>query len=331
MTGPVAGADRVSTARVRGVGKVHAQLRRTGEISLLLTLAVFPYLVAAPLPGSAQENPDAFRRVTPFDLEFAYYPTWAPDGKSVAFSAGDGWILRVSSEGGPSKAIIGPSQSGGGNHPSWSPDGSYVAMDTGGGTGVPTLRIISVHGGTPIQVVPSSVPIQRGGHPCWSPDGTRLAFSSMGSVWTVELATGELTHIYTPPDGAWGRTFGWSPDGSRMSMDVGVPNSGESDVWIVPLSGGVPLRLTDFPGREGNPVWSPDGTRIAFMAGHSGNRDIWIIPAEGGAATQVTFDPGMDMNPRWSPDGKKLAFASDRSGETGIWVVDLELQVRTGY
>ena len=93
----------------------------------------------------------------------------------------------------------------------------------------------------------------------------------------------------------------------------------------------VPRQLTDFPGREGNPVWSPDGTRIAFMSGHSGNRDLWIMPEEGGTATQVTFDSGMDMNPRWSPDGKRLAFASDRSGETGIWVVDLERQLPGGW
>ena len=307
--------------RVNAMGA--GEVRRAGEVTLLLML------VASASPTLAQENPDAFRQVTPLDLEFAYYPTWAPDGESIAFSTW-GRIAVAPVNGGPLWNVIDSSQSGGGNHPSWSPDGNYIALDTGGGTGVLTLRVISVHGGTPIQVVPSSVPIERGGHPCWSPDGSRIAFSSMGSVWTVELATSELTHIYTPPDGAWGRTFGWSPDGSRMSMDVGVPDSGESDVWIISLSGGAPRQLTDFPGREGNPVWSPDGTRIAFMAGHSGNRDLWIIPVEGGAATQVTFDPGMDMNPRWSPDGSKLAFASDRSGTTGIWIVDLEMQLGGG-
>jgi Tol biopolymer transport system component len=275
----------------------------------------------------SQEKSAAFRFLTP-GLDFAYYPTWAPDGQSIAFSAGEGKIMRVSASGGTLHEIIGPEQSGGGNHPSWSPDGNYVAFDTGGGSGVLGIRVISIHGGPPIQVVPPSVPISRGGHPAWSPDGSRIAFSSMGSIMVLELGTGTVTSLYTPDGGAWARAFGWSPDGSKVSMDVGVPDSGESDVWILTVGGGPPARLTDFPGREGNPVWSPDGSTIAFMAGHSGNRDIWIMPAEGGKATQITFDPGMDMNPRWSPDGMKLAFASDRGAVTGIWVVDLEMQLK---
>jgi len=299
--------------------------------ALLILAPGFPTCLSVAQEGPnvsiTQENPDAFHFLTS-GVDFAYYPTWAPDGLSIAFSAGDGRIMRVPASGGPLREVIGPGESGGGNHPSWSPDGNYIAFDTGGGSDALGIRIISTHGGPPIRVVPSSVPISRGGHPTWSPDGSGIAFSSMGSIMVVELATGNVTKLYTPSGGAWARAFGWSPDGSRISLDEGLPDSNEGDVWILPVGGGLPVHLTDFPGREGNPVWSPDSSRIAFMASHSGNRDIWIIPAEGGQATQVTFEMGMDMNPRWSPDGQRLAFASDRGGVTGIWVVDLEIQLK---
>jgi len=89
------------------------------------------------------------------------------------------------------------------------------------------------------------------------------------------------------------------------------------------LTDGSAVQLTDFPGREANPQWSPDGSLIAFMAEHSGNRDLWVIPVEGGTALQLTVSPGIDMNPRWSPDGRTLAFSSDRSGNWDIWTVEL--------
>jgi Tol biopolymer transport system component len=101
----------------------------------------------------------------------------------------------------------------------------------------------------------------------------------------------------------------------------------ERDIWIVALDGSPAVQLTDYPGEETNPHWSPDGSMIAFMSDRSGNRDIWVIPAEGGAARQVTFHPGTDRNPRWSPDGTKLAFASDRDGSLDIWTVDMEMQL----
>lgn len=291
--------------------------------SALVVLSVFG------TKGHAQERPAAFRRLTR-DLGGVYYPTWSPDGRTVAFSAPNGRILAVSADGGDPWEIMGPEgPGGGGTHPSWSPGGEYIAHDAGGGTGVLGLRVVSVHGGPPIRVVPDTVPISRGGHAAWAPDGARIAFSSMGEIWVVELTTGEVTRVYDPGE-PWARAFGWSPDGRRISMDVGIPGSGESDVWIVSVDGSDVVRLTDFPGREGNPVWSPDGSRIAFMAEQSGNRDIWIMPAEGGRAVQITFHPGMDANPRWSPDGGQLAFMSDRDGGPDIWIVDLRLQLGSG-
>lgn len=63
-------------------------------------------------------------------------------------------------------------------------------------------------------------------------------------------------------------------------------------------------QLTDFPGDELCPDWSPDGSTIAYN--HNG--DIWTIPARGGAPTQLTTSYYDEAQPDWSPDGTYIAF-----------------------
>ncbi len=63
----------MTTGRVAEEDMVSAQVRWAGELALFLLVAS-PYLAAAPFPAAAQENPDAFRQVTPLELEFAYIP-----------------------------------------------------------------------------------------------------------------------------------------------------------------------------------------------------------------------------------------------------------------
>jgi len=57
-----------------------------------------------------------------------------------------------------------------------------------------------------------------------------------------------------------------------------------------------------------NPVWSPDGSKIAFASNRDGNFEIYVMNADGTEQTRLTTDPGWKTNPAWSPDGKKLPF-----------------------
>lgn len=78
--------------------------------------------------------------------------------------------------------------------------------------------------------------------------------------------------------------------------------------------------LTNFNGTEYDPVWSPDGQWIAFVANHTGNDEIWRIDANGGQPRQLTFnDWQWDKHPSFSPDGQQLAFFSNRTGLRQIW------------
>jgi dipeptidyl aminopeptidase/acylaminoacyl peptidase len=83
-----------------------------------------------------------------------------------------------------------------------------------------------------------------------------------------------------------------SPDGKWIAFVVTVmdmeANRGNSDVWIVPTSGGEPRRLTSAPGTDNNPRWSPDGKVLAFVSTRSGAPQIWTIAPEGGEPRQVT-------------------------------------------
>ncbi|MCL2025203.1 MAG: tetratricopeptide repeat protein [Leptospirales bacterium] len=62
--------------------------------------------------------------------------------------------------------------------------------------------------------------------------------------------------------------------------------------------------------RNANPVWSPDGKKIAFMSGRSGAENIWIMNRDGSGLTQFTFNGG--LYPRYSHDGAKIIFISYR-------------------
>jgi tricorn protease len=85
-----------------------------------------------------------------------------------------------------------------------------------------------------------------------------------------------------------------------------------ADLWVVPRSGGAARRLTSTPGVETEPVFSPDGSRIAFTATVGGNTDVYVVPTIGGDPVRLTFHPGVDRVRGWSPDGSRVIFGSGR-------------------
>jgi len=72
-------------------------------------------------------------------------------------------------------------------------------------------------------------------------------------------------------------------------------------------------RLTFDAGLQTDPVFSPDGRRLAFASNRAGNFDIWVQPVEGGDPIQLTHDPADDTQPDWSPDGNWIVFRSERT------------------
>jgi len=84
-------------------------------------------------------------------------------------------------------------------------------------------------------------------------------------------------------------------------------------LWIVARDGGDARRLVSAdPGTASGPLFSPDGTLVAFTGEFDGNQDVYVVPAAGGELKRLTSHPGTDVAVGWAPDGKSILIRSSR-------------------
>jgi tricorn protease len=84
------------------------------------------------------------------------------------------------------------------------------------------------------------------------------------------------------------------------------------NIWIASRDGGNLRRLTS-GGHEGRPLFSPDGSQIAFTGDYDGTRGVYVISSSGGEPRRLTYHPADDGVVGWTPDGKRILFASRRT------------------
>jgi len=70
------------------------------------------------------------------------------------------------------------------------------------------------------------------------------------------------------------------------------------------------------------PVFSPDGTRIAFVTNRDGNTEIYVMNRDGSNVRRLTNHPAYESTPTWSPNGQQIAFTSDRSGKAQVYIMN---------
>jgi Tol biopolymer transport system component len=139
-------------------------------------------------------------------------------------------------------------------------------------------------------------------------------------VWVDR--TGRETGVAASPDG-W-RDIALSPNGSHAAVQRIVPDA--NDIWIIDLLRGVPSRFTFSPEVEDDPVWSPDGTTIAYSSVRDGVSGIYQKVVGGAGADELLFANRAPIHPTaWSPDGRFLLFEQTNpvSG-SDVWVLPLQ-------
>lgn len=103
-----------------------------------------------------------------------------------------------------------------------------------------------------------------------------------------------------------------SPDGQWVSYSVRSldpkEDTRDTDLYMVPLAGGEPLRLTTSPKGESRGRWSPDGRYLAFLSGREGDKSqVWLLDRRGGEAVKLSDYKGGVSDLAWSPDSSRLA------------------------
>src|SRR5713101_6936702 len=154
--------------------------------------------------------------------------------------------------------------------------------------------------------------------PNWMPDGKNLIFNRNGRIEKIAVTGGTPQIIDTGFATRCNNDHGISPDGTQLVISDGSQEDHKSLVYIVPIGGGVPRRIT----QKSPSYWhgrSPDGKTLAFVGERNGDFDIYAIPAAGGEEQKLTIAKGLDDGPEYSPDGKYIYFNSERTGHMQIW------------
>jgi TolB protein len=110
----------------------------------------------------------------------------------------------------------------------------------------------------------------------------------------------------------------------RGSLAYVVRESGQTDIWAVPVGTRTPIRLTNSPADERDPAWSPDGRQLAYASRQDGNWDIYIYDLASNTTTRMTYDLGFQAAPAWSPDGRWLVYENYVGGNLDIYVMPVE-------
>jgi Tol biopolymer transport system component len=192
------------------------------------------------------------------------------------------------------------------SHPSWSPLGSYVAFARQTEPGRSQILVADARGRV----------LRRFGtgystEPAWSPNGQRIAYTSASRLIVANRA-GQTIVEHSIPALAGGPT--WSPDSRRLAftvalaIDEGAGAQAQRGIYVINADG-TGRRLLVVNAID--PAWSPDGSKIAYVAYRSRVADggfVTVAKTDGTGARRLTTSIEDESQPAWSPGGRQMAF-----------------------
>lgn len=153
--------------------------------------------------------------------------------------------------------------------------------------------------------------------PNWMPDGSSLVVNGDGRMFRIPLDAPELVAIDTGHAINCNNDHGISPDGSQLVISDST-DTGQSCIWILPITGGTPRRITEKVPSWWH-GWSPDGKTLAYVGRREDVFGLYTIEIEGGAEQPIVSGGGHYDGPDYSPDGAWIWFNSDRGGSMDLW------------
>ena len=280
---------------------------RMGRPFLIPAAGGMEHALEIPESGAGMFSPDGRSYVyTPIDREWR---TWK---RHVGGRAQDVWIYDFNKN--SSRRLT--DWKGTDNQPMWI--GSTVYFTSDRAAGRLNLWACDVDGSNQRQVT-----FHEDFDVLWPSAGTgSIVYEVGGYLYHLDTASGESVRIEIEIHGdflgrmprhqnvsEWIRSGDLSPSGKRAVFDA------RGDLFTVPEKDGEIRNLTRTPGiREMQPVWSPDGTRVAYLSDRSGEYDLYLRAQDGsGEEKRITTDGNTwRFAPVWSPDSKKLAFGDTR-------------------
>jgi Tol biopolymer transport system component/DNA-binding winged helix-turn-helix (wHTH) protein len=263
------------------------------------------------------------------------YPAFSPNGDQVAFAWNGNICVKLLDAGQPLRLTTGAAEDMG---PAWSPDGRRIASSRWFQQDAAIYSIPALGG--PERKLADLKCGKGFRHPLfsslsWSPDGEFLAFGDKESpadrfhIFLLSIETGEKRSLPVASPGFLDHVYPvFSPDG-RSPAFIGMNAIDSADLYVAPVSGGEPRRLT-FDGRGmWGLAWTPDSQEIVFSSYRTGELSLWRVSPFGGTPKPVVGSGIASEFPAVSPRGDRLVFTRHIT-DTNIWRLGLRGAGRNG-